>query len=131
PPPSEQYASFSAPPRVADEEAPAARSSSKAPSSASAESYGYPTTTPDVVRPEPTPESRPGLGTTFGETRSSRVRDVAFERASDRPLTVASIYYNDRTGVDAMVAYDSRSARLDAPVPVRGGLTASVVDEAG
>jgi hypothetical protein len=131
-PVNDGYASFSSPPAPTEaEEAPRGASKSPAPAAAGAEAYGYPATTPDVVRPEPTPESRPGLGTTFGETRSSRVRDVAFERAADRPQALATLYYNDRPGVDAMVAYDRRSARLDAPVPIRGGLTASVVDEAG
>ena len=49
-----------------------------------------------------------------------------------RTFSIATIYYNDAAGVNAMVSYDLRaSARLDAPVPVRGGLTASVLDENG
>ena len=77
-------------------------------------------------------EERPGLGTVFGETRSSHARDVVFERATDRPFAVAVIHYNDLLGVQAMVSYDRRrGALVDGPVPVRGGLGVSVVDEQG
>lgn len=43
--------------------------------------------------------ARPGLGTKFGETRDSRVRTVDFTRATPtRPLTVATVEYNDADG---------------------------------
>ncbi len=44
---------------------------------------------------------RPGLGTEFGESRYSPVRDVPFERSSSSPLFVGSIHYNDARGVEA------------------------------
>jgi hypothetical protein len=85
--------------------------------------------------PEPMaerPRERPGLGTTWGENRESRVREVAFRRAADEPFSVGSVFYNDRHGADAMASWDARRAgRLDAPVPMSGGLTVSVVDEGG
>jgi hypothetical protein len=60
---------------------------------------------------EPKPSSRPGLGTEYGETRSSRVHDVTFVRDSGRPFAIASLNYNDRKGVDALVAHQgSRSS---------------------
>src|SRR5690349_11871914 len=34
---------------------------------------------------EPAPSTRPGLGTEYGETRSSRVHDVTFVRDAGRP----------------------------------------------
>lgn len=52
---------------------------------------------------EPSPESRPGLGTEWGETRSSRVHDVTFVRDSSRPFAIATMNYNDRNGVQAMM----------------------------
>ena len=52
---------------------------------------------------EPSPESRPGLGTEWGETRNSRVHDVTFVRDSSRPFAIATMNYNDRNGVQAMM----------------------------
>lgn len=48
------------------------------------------------------PRDRPGLGTKWGETRVSRVKAAAFERASKEPLAIAAIYYNDAAGIRAM-----------------------------
>jgi len=48
------------------------------------------------------PQDRPGLGTKWGETRSSRVASASFERASRQPLAVAAIHYNDAAGIRAM-----------------------------
>ncbi len=45
---------------------------------------------------------RPGLGTEFGEQRSSHVDEVAFQRASLRPAATMSLRYNDREGLRAM-----------------------------
>jgi hypothetical protein len=74
------------------------------------------------------PEGRPGLATLWGETRSSRVGEVSFERASSVPFAQETIYYDDRTGLAA-------AARLEIPAgPVAGrypGLDALVVDERG
>ena len=44
-------------------------------------------------------ERRPGLGTTFGEERDSRVHRVAFERESDRPTVILALRYDDRPGL--------------------------------
>jgi hypothetical protein len=75
---------------------------------------------------------RPGLGTSWGEDRLSPVHEVAFRRASASPFASGSLHYNDRGGVDAMASYDVRmAARLDAPVPIHGGITFAVVDESG
>lgn len=46
---------------------------------------------------------RPGLGTEFGESRDSRVEEVAFERANQStPAHVSTIRYNDRAGLLAL-----------------------------
>jgi len=62
----------------------------------------------DSAKAEPAPESRPGLGTEWGETRNSRVHDVSFVRDSSRPFAVATLHYNDRRGVDALASLHSR-----------------------
>ena len=43
--------------------------------------------------------TRPGLGTGFGERRSSPVREVSFVRASSRPAHVLSLRYDDAAGL--------------------------------
>ena len=85
-----------------------------------------------IARKSPEP-SRQGLGTEWGESRTSRIRDVSFVRAdSSRPMAVTTLHYNDRNGVDALMnlhgARTFRSRDLDA---VDGMLTVSVRDSAG
>ena len=49
------------------------------------------------------PADRPGLGTSFGESRASPVEWVAFERDDpERPLAVATLYYDDVEGIRDM-----------------------------
>lgn len=48
------------------------------------------------------PESRPGLGTGWGTEVSSNVHYTSFKRGSSKPISVASIYYNDKDGIAAM-----------------------------
>jgi hypothetical protein len=45
---------------------------------------------------------RPGLGTEFGEAVSSRVTEVPFERASQRPGVVIGARYDDHAGLVAL-----------------------------
>ncbi|HZS35603.1 MAG TPA: hypothetical protein VFF06_02190 [Polyangia bacterium] len=79
---------------------------------------------------EPQPQSRPGLGTVWGETRVSRIHEVPFERAGAEPFAQATLFYNDRAGVVAMASRDLPELEpSSAPIPVRGGLVASVFDE--
>lgn len=50
----------------------------------------------------PDAAARPGLGTKFGETRESKVRNTTFSRANaTRPLTLATVAYNDADGARA------------------------------
>lgn len=78
-------------------------------------------------------DERPGLGTEWGETRSSRVSSAPFERNDpSSPFAVATILYNDADGVRAM----ARSASFGAPardgVAVAGGaLSVRLLDAAG
>lgn len=70
------------------------------------------------------PQDRPGLGTRWGESRRSPVEATLFQRASPtRPLASAAIYYNDRTGIEAMAA----AAQLRRVWPVLAGPASSVV----
>ncbi len=51
-------------------------------------------------------QERPGLGTSWGEQRESWVAPAAFARTSaERPSAQARIYYNDRDGANAMLAF--------------------------
>jgi len=51
----------------------------------------------------PAPSRRPGLGTEFGESVSSPLREVAFTRANaTRPAVVLGVRYNDRDGLVAL-----------------------------
>lgn len=114
------------------------RATLEAPGATGGSEQGYP------VPPAPTARSvergaqesaradRPGLGTEWGEARVSRVRDVTFQREAERPFSIASVYYNDRAGVEAMASYEVRGgAGANAAVPVSGGLSISVLDETG
>ncbi len=49
---------------------------------------------------------RPGLGTSWGEQRESWIEPAPFARSSaERPAAQARIFYNDREGADAMLAF--------------------------
>ena len=55
---------------------------------------------------------RAGLGTGFGEERDSHVSRTDFIRANgNRPSAVDRIYYNDREGIDAMLAHEGGADR--------------------
>jgi len=75
---------------------------------------------------------RPGLGTVFGETVSSRVSTRPFVRKASRPFATAAMHYNDTQGVHAHAAYRG-GAR---PIPIyaytpRNEITISLVDQYG
>jgi hypothetical protein len=80
--------------------------------------------------PSPDSHSRPGLGTEWGETRTSRVHDVSFVRDASRPFAVAALHYNDRRGVDAMAnLHATRETRRD--VVAGGGIVTVAIKDAG
>ena len=66
----------------------------------------------------PARKERPGLGTEWGESRASRIREVGFVRGGDEPSSVVSLHYNDRDGARALASF--QGAR---PIPA-GSLTA-------
>ena len=47
-------------------------------------------------------QSRPGLGTEFGEQRSSAATFTKFVRAAGRPIAIAELRYNDTAGLTAL-----------------------------
>jgi len=46
--------------------------------------------------------NRPGLGTEFGESRSSSASYTRFVRAANRPIAIAELRYNDAAGLIAL-----------------------------
>jgi hypothetical protein len=52
--------------------------------------------------PMPKRQSRPGLGTEFGEQRHSAASYTRFVRAGNRPIAIAELRYNDASGLIAL-----------------------------
>jgi hypothetical protein len=77
----------------------------------------------------PQPDDRPGLGTTWGETRYSAVNEVHFERDSDSPNYTAIMHYNDHRGASALAGNSTYSR--SAAIGLGSALTMSVRDEYG
>ena len=76
-------------------------------------------------------EERPGLGTTWGEARTSRVSNAPFERASESPFSLSTLHYNDQSGISAMLRGGSLvDFRSDGAVG-NGFLTVRLTDENG
>lgn len=79
----------------------------------------------DARRAEATPaQERPGLGTSWGEQRESWMEPAPFFRAAAmHPASQTRIYYNDREGATAMLAFlGGEPKRCDGLQPVPGGL---------
>jgi len=55
-----------------------------------------------VAMPQPRQRERLGLGTEFGEQRSSGVSYTRFVRAGGRPVAIAELRYNDAAGLMAL-----------------------------
>jgi hypothetical protein len=107
----------------------AAKSASAAPPSAQA---GNSADSSSRSRPsEPAPSQRPGLGTEFGEARTSRVHDVSFVREAGRPFAVAALNYNDRKGVDALASVAARRDSARSVSSGGGAVTISIRDANG
>jgi hypothetical protein len=84
-------------------------------------------------RAEPTPADRPGLGTEWGESRSSHISTVSFERA-DRtsPFAMASLFYNDERGARALADSSGFRRTVSGSVPIaNGAFTVGLRDERG
>ena len=78
-------------------------------------------------------DERPGLGTTFGETRDSRVSTAPFSREDPNgPFAVAQLHYNDAEGVRAMARRSGVAHFGDGASRVAGGaLTVRLIDSNG
>jgi hypothetical protein len=75
---------------------------------------------------------RPGLGTSWGETRESVVHEVAFARMDeDHPFAMATLHYDDRRGVEALAAYHASRDREAREVSVANVLGVSIRDANG
>lgn len=77
--------------------------------------------------------SRPGLGTEWGETQTSRVSSAPFEREDwARPVAVTSLHYNDSEGVRAMTRGDRLSSYASAGARTgAGSLSVRLLDADG
>jgi hypothetical protein len=83
-------------------------------------------------RPLDLEPERPGLGTTWGETRSSRVSNSPFERSSSNPFGVATLHYNDERGIAAMLRTSTFSDFRTSSLSVANGMvTVRVTDGNG
>jgi hypothetical protein len=105
--------------------------SSDNPVPASAEKASYSPSAP-AGRDAVMPRERPGLGTVFGETRTSVVRRVQFDRASETPFARLAVHYNDADGIRAQLAYrgGEELSPLYATTP-HGGISVALRDESG
>jgi len=113
-----------------------ARGSSAQPGSAAPHAAARPGSASAYQPPaEKKADDRPGLGTTWGETRTSYVSNAPFERADySRPFALVALNYNDDSGIQAMArrmgnAYASfdRSG-VDA---AQGAVSVRLLDENG
>ncbi len=74
-------------------------------------------------------ERRPGLGTGFGESTYSPVREVRFRRAAE-PIAVTTLHYNDREGVAAQSSLHHEPARYETRVGIpRGAIVVRIEGE--
>jgi hypothetical protein len=66
------------------------------------------------IRPRERRQERPGLGTEFGENRSSAVSFTKFERANkNKPTSIAELRYNNAQGLQALGIRLRNSALVD------------------
>lgn len=79
------------------------------------------------------PTSRPGLGTEWGETRTSSITTVPFQRAdASNPFAMASLFYNDEEGARAMAnAAGFRRTSGGVTTVAGGALLVGLRDENG
>jgi hypothetical protein len=69
------------------------------------------------------PSLDPGLGTSWGETRTSHVSTAPFFRADpERPLALGSLFYNDDRGARAMSQASAGSRWGDGSIELEGGV---------
>jgi len=77
-------------------------------------------------------DSRPGLGTAYGETRRSSVESVGFRRADpNTPDVVFTIRYDDVDGVRSAARTKRTQAWADDALQQHSGLSFALLDERG
>jgi hypothetical protein len=86
---------------------------------------------PETVAMRAPTADRPGLGTTFGESRYDPVHLVTFTRASDTPLAEARLFYDDAAGVAAHAEYVGASPHPIGLDPLGDGISIALVDDRG
>ncbi len=82
------------------------------------------------LRSSPRPDERPGLATSWGETRYSAVSEVPFERDGSSPTYTAALHYNDPEGAWALAGRGG-GYRTEAAVNLGGALILSLRNEHG
>ncbi|MBW2528549.1 MAG: hypothetical protein JRI23_30530 [Deltaproteobacteria bacterium] len=76
----------------------------------------------EAYDPAPRPRHRPGLGTEWGESRYSQVTSAPFLRADrSQPFAVGRLFYNDRSGIQAMIDSWGGSPSYRTRFPINGG----------
>lgn len=107
---------------------------SEAPSADSAAPSAPPSAGSSAMQPQESAkaETRPGLGTEWGENRTSRVSTAPFFRQSSNPFAVAKLFYNDATGARAMARRDGVSDFGSGSARIAGGaITVRLLDSSG
>lgn len=113
-------------PRAESKDSSAGRSAQKGASRGGARDEG---STQRALEPD---AARPGLGTSWGETRTSRVSNAPFERASRDPFALDLISYNDASGVQAMLRGSTFAAfEPNRLAPDRSLVSVRLLDDAG
>lgn len=106
------------------------RSAESMGSAPSVEGRGGGTAYEPAPRPRPR-DDRPGLGTTWGETRYSSVTEVPFERDSSSPTYSGTLWYNDARGAAAMARDEGDHGRRQAQLFLGGRLSAVLRNDYG
>ncbi|HUH05930.1 MAG TPA: hypothetical protein VML75_28265 [Kofleriaceae bacterium] len=88
-------------------------------------------TASETARPQ-APTERPGLGTVWGESVSSRVHVKSFVRESGSPFAAVAVHYNDAGGVEAQTRYlGAHALRPVRAFTPHGGISVALTDEHG
>ena len=92
----------------------------------------YPTASPAVASESAAPSpDRAGLGTEWGETRTSHIEETRFDRANeDEPFALATIRYNDRDGVEG-TGSRRRATSLSEVAIANGAISVALHGEGG
>ncbi|MEZ4220045.1 MAG: hypothetical protein R3B13_03880 [Polyangiaceae bacterium] len=76
--------------------------------------------------------ARPGLGTEWGENRTSRVSTAPFFREAQNPFAVAKLFYNDSNGARAMARQAGVSSLGNGMARIAGGsISVRLLDSSG